>query len=94
MFRLAHNDMIRTVINGHASVTYMDRGFTFSHQLVLEYCAGFKGLRKLKCLKQATENVDQRMRESLLDEATMQGCLATSAPLTKRAEISPLRYLK
>ena len=31
-------------------------------QLVLEYGRDFKGLHKLKCLKQATENVDQRMR--------------------------------
>ena len=27
-------------------------------------------------------------------QATMQGCIATSAPVTKRAEISPLRYFR
>ena len=62
MFRVAHNNIIRTVINGHASVTYVDWGFMFS-QLVLEYGRDFKGLHKLKCLKQATENLDQRMRQ-------------------------------
>ena len=54
-------------MNGYASVTYIDWGFKFSHQVVLEYGAGFNGLHKLKCLKQATGKVDQWMRESLLD---------------------------
>ena len=62
-FAWAHNNMIRTVINnGHVSETYTDSGFTFSHQLVLEDGADFKGLHKLKCLKQATGQVDQWMR--------------------------------
>ena len=72
-FAWAHSNMIKTVINnGHVSETYTDSGFTFSHQLVLEDGADFKGLHKLKCLKQATGQVDQWMRshspqESLFD---------------------------